>query len=59
MEELPPSYNLISKTKKDLQCIKEKNNNNNEQVHVSPIKNETEIAVPPPSYNSVIIDLSR
>ncbi len=58
MEELPPSYDLISETKKDLQCIKE-NNNNNEHVHVSPIKNETEIAAPPPSYNSVIIDLSR
>jgi len=58
MEELPPSYDLIPETKKDLQCITE-NNNNKEQVHLSSIKNETEITATPPSYNSVIIDLTK
>lgn len=47
MEEVPPAYDVISETKKDLQFI------SNEQYLPSPIKIDTTYT-PPPSYNSDI-----
>jgi hypothetical protein len=48
IEELPPSYELISETKKDLSFIPE----TYEQFDLSPIKNEMIMNTPPPPpYN--------
>jgi hypothetical protein len=48
IEELPPSYELISETKKDLSFIPK----TYEQFDLSPIKNEMIMNTPPPPYNS-------
>jgi hypothetical protein len=52
MEEFPPSYDLISETKKDLQFM------TTEQFQLSTIKEETAFTAPP-AYSSDIINLSK
>ncbi len=51
VEELPPSYDLISETKKDRQYLTG-NNHTNEQFHLSQIKNGLGMTPPPPPYHS-------
>jgi len=52
MEELPPSYDLISETKKDRQFM------TTEQFQLSTIKEETAFNAPP-AYTSGIINPSK
>jgi hypothetical protein len=58
MEDLPPSYELISETKNDSQFITENNNNTNEQLDLSRIKTTTTFT-PPPAYASDTTDLPK
>lgn len=59
IEDLPPSYDLISETKKDLSFNTE-TMNTYEQFNLPPIKNEMAMNTPPPPpYTSILIDSTK